>query len=199
MNLLVYIAGIFFIAFIVVGIYLYRMFTEEKQDPENLPFLINGMSAYSNGYGLGSIEKMEFMEKLVKIVFYPRDLNYLKLSKEEKTLLKPQTIFVLKRNVIPLGFSARRNDYLVLPDRIENLSEKLKNHPFGKYVMAYLKESEENQEEVELLRKRAINQNKIAQKVIGLDLFEDYISKSKEITKDVQPPIRIEKSEKKEE
>jgi hypothetical protein len=109
----------------------------DKQDPNNPNILINGLSDYNGGYGLLVEESSESNQDESKIVALPRDIDYIK-SKDKDFKINKQTIFVKKRLIVPLGFSNNRNDYMILPDRAEDLPAKAKQSPLFPYIAKFI-------------------------------------------------------------
>ena len=102
MNLtfLYWVAGLFaVITMIGVAYILYNRF-KELEEPVNETIIENYMPQYSGGHTDGVVSEMEIGEERVKIVFYPRDINYIKeLNKDKRFRVRQYILFYDKRLV----------------------------------------------------------------------------------------------------
>lgn len=189
-----FIGTIMLLMAIALAGYLFWILTRPKEDPENETILINFMAKYSDGYSQGIIDSCDEKEGITRIVFYPRDLNYIRMKKSGNKVIKPLTIFVSSKNIVhlPVGsFSSYRNVILAFPPKIEALQEKVKEQSFGKYMMKMIGENEHENEEVKLLRRRIKNQAGILEMSEGMDIARDGLEKLTEINKDLIRQSRV--------
>jgi len=200
MNLifLYIIAGIMaLLCLIAIGFYILNRF-REMEEPENEIIIEHYMPQYSGGHTDGVVQSMEIGEKRIKIVFLPRDINYIKEFKIDKKLtIKPYTLFFDKRQVdsLPQGdLSMHRNKLKAYPNDITLLPEELKRKRIGKMIMKMIDENNKLSDESELMQKRMDNLRRIASQTFGGEIFVKYSDKMKDLMKDVSESI--EKKEK---
>jgi len=173
--------------FVIIGlsIYFIWMANREKDDPENQSILINFMPQYSDGHSLGSIDSIETSGEMTKIVFYPRDLNYIRMKKKDKNvIIKPLVLFVLNKNIIHLpvgGLSCYRNIILAFPPRIEEIPEKLRDSKIGQSIMSMVGKSEEEIGADRYYRKIINAQTKIQDLGLPDKMVQDYMEKQNEM------------------
>lgn len=166
----------------LAGYWMWRIYGD-KDDPQNEGYVINALSPYCKGYGILLEKSRESNKNLVHIKGSPRDINYIKL-KDKEFEVREQDIYVKKNLLIPFGISAHRKVELVLPDKPEHLPQELKDHPFGKYVMAFIA-NQNGEEDTEILRNMRIdNLLALAKKTGGLEIVEDIIAMHKEAVLD---------------
>ena len=133
--------------------YLIWLANRQKEDPENQSIIVNFMSQYTNGYCLGTVDEIKSSEHLTRFTYYPRDLNYIRMSKQDKKIiLKPQRLYALNKCIdyIPLGgLSSHRHLIFVYPPNIDEIPERIKRSLFGSALMSSIGElQEENRESV---------------------------------------------------
>lgn len=199
MNLLALyiVAGFMVVGIIGTFIYLLVLRFRERQEPEDNPQFLNFMPQYAKGHNKGIIDKIIQGDKRVGIRFFPRDLNYVKLLKENKKVkIEPITIFFKKELVFPFAkdWSSHRNDIIGLPPTAEDFPESIKRNPIGQALMQAVEGTNKKIEERDLLRSRVKHQSEILQKTEGLDIVEDFMDLEEEKDKQL---IKIVKEEKK--
>jgi hypothetical protein len=178
-----------------LAIYFIWMANRDKEDPENQSILINFMSQYSDGFSLGLIESIDKSKDLTKIVFYPRDLNYIRLAKKDKNfVLKPQTIFVANRCLIycPAGsLSSFRNFIIALPPQVEEIPENLKLNRFGEAIMTMVGKAEEEIREGKILRSVIKSQQRLQEEGLPEEMVKDYMEKQFEMSNSRNPSSNL--------
>jgi len=199
MNLLFLyiIAGVMGLICLVALSFFIVMRFREREEPENQQIFENYMPQYSEGHTDGIIESIEFGEERIKIIFYPRDINYIKeLNKDKSFKIKSYTIFYDKKQVIPLPiFSGHRAKIKAFPHRIDLLPEGLIETKYGKKIIEMINDNNELKDESSLLQMRLDNLQKIAKQTFGGEIYSNYVEKTKEQMKDLSENIK--KDEKK--
>ena len=191
LNFLYIIAGIM-CAFLIAGIvYILVNRVRNADEPENETIIENYMPQYSNGYSEGIVKEMEFGEERVKIIFHPRDINYIRELKENN-ILEPITLYFNKRQIIPINISSHRNKIKCFPDDIDLLPEQLKETRFGKKIMEIITENNKLNDESELYNARIKHVQKMGLELASGKLAEKYVEISQEILKDKSELIKKE-------
>lgn len=185
LGFLYFIGSFLIVCIIGLAIYFIWSANREKDDPENQSILMNFMPQYAKGHAIGSVDSVETSGDLTKIVFYPRDLNYIRMAKHDKNvIIKPITIFVQNKNVIYLpggSLSSFRNIILTYPPRIEEIPEKLKESKAGLSIIQMIGKSEEEITEARALRKIITSQSKIQDLGLPDKMVQDFMEKQKEM------------------
>jgi len=191
LSFLYIIAGIM-CAFLIAGIvYILVNRVRNADEPENETIIENYMPQYANGYSEGIVKEMEFGEERVKIVFNPRDINYIRELKENN-ILEPITLYFNKRQIIPINISSHRNKIKCFPDDIDLLPEQLKETRFGKKIMEIITENNKLNDESELYNARIKHVQKMGLELASGKLAEKYVEISQEILKDKSELIKKE-------
>ena len=193
LNFLYIIAGIM-CAFLIAGIvYILINRVRNEDEPENETMIENYMPQYSNGYSEGIVKEMEFGEERVKIVFNPRDINYIRELRDNKNVnVEPITLYFNKRQIIPINISSHRNKIKCFPDDIDLLPEQLKETRFGKKIMEIITENNKLNDESELYNARIKHVQKMGLELASGKLAEKYVEISQEILKDKSELIKKE-------
>jgi hypothetical protein len=176
------------IAVVIIGlvIYIFRKIYKSKDEPTNAEIIINGFYNYTDGYGLGLVDKKEGNQTKTKLTMIPRDIDYDKLRNED-IKIERQEVIVKNNLLIPLGFSNNRKISLALPDKAENLPQELLNHPFGLKVMEFIESQQAKTETIDIQRIREKNLMKVIRKSQdgGVEIVGDFIEERKELDKDL--------------
>jgi len=187
------VAGIMVAFLIALVVYILVNRLRNVDEPENETIIENYMPQYSRGYSEGIIKEMELGEKRVKIVFNPRDINYIRELKDNKSVnIEPVTIYFDKRQIIPINISSHRNKIKCFPDDIDLLPEQLKETRFGKKIMEIISENNKLSDESELYNARINHVQKMGLELASGKLAEKYVEISQEILKDKSELIKRE-------
>ena len=191
MNFSLILGCIFGIAIFGLSTWLLLLIFKEQEEPTDDTIFKNFLSQYTNGYSYGTIIEIIKGENRTGIKFIPRDLDYVRLfknRKKNKIIIQPQLIWIQNDKLLLFSkgiLSARRHEIWGLPANAEDLSDEIKKHEFGKVLMILTEMANSKTEEVDILRHRIKVQNKLVEKSEGLEIVEDYMNKSTEITKDI--------------
>lgn len=187
LGFLYFISWVFLLSIIGLAVYFIWSSNREKEDPENQSILINFMPQYAHGFSLGLIDNIETAKGITKITFFPRDLNYIRLSKKDKNvIIKPQILFAQNKCVDYLpcgGLSSYRNMVVVYPPRIEEIPEKLKESKIGLSILSMIGKVEEDTIAESVYRKIIKGQSEILDKSMPDKLAQDYIERQQELGK----------------
>lgn len=164
--------------------YLFYILYKEREEPQNKDILLNGLSRYTDGFGLGLIDNSESNGEETKIILHPRDYDPVKL-KIEKTKVEPKPVYVRNDLLVPFPVSKHKNISIALPERGEQLPEEFKRHPFGRMVAQYIEERNSEKETIDIHRMRIKNQKRMLDKTEGLSILDDAITLQKEVTKSI--------------
>jgi hypothetical protein len=183
---------------IIIGlvIYLFRKIYADKEDPEDSSILENYMPQYAEGYTDGVIDTEEMGDERVKITFYPRDIDYIRLKKK-LGIIKPLTIIYEKKFMEHFAkgeLSGHRSKVKGYPNDINLLPEGIKNKESGKALMDFIQSKKKQEDEIEVLESRTKNMKKILDKTSGFEIVEDYAEKMSEMYEDLRkeniPPTK---------
>ena len=151
------------ILIVLLGLFIFFIVLrfKEKEEPTDDTLFIHFMPQYTHGYHMGVIEKVYYGEKRTGILFFPRDIDHVRIFKAKKkenlrVVIKPELIFIDNRKLIHLpknsGLSGERNEIWGLPPNPEDFSELFKQHPMGKMMMQMVNEKNAITTEVECIR-----------------------------------------------
>jgi hypothetical protein len=159
---------------------------EEKQPSDDLIFE-HFLPQYTDGHTMGNVIDIIKGSKRTGIKFLPRDIDYVRLAtNEKKGDIKPLIVWISNDKLIysPKGsHSSHRHKLWGFPVKAEDFSEDFKKTYLGGLFMKMTEEANSKTEEVDVLRKRVVNQNKMVNMTEGLELVDDALSKIMEINK----------------
>lgn len=184
---------------IVIGlaVYLIRLYTKEQDEPENEIILINLMFQYTKEHALGVINSIEFGTNMAKVMFFPRDINYIKLKKQEnKNVSFKEIPLFIPTNAIYNFSSGHRHFLFAFPPKVNLIPDQLRNSPLGKLLISVAYNSEKELEKEEILQNRIKNQAEMLNKTVGYDILEDFIETTGKIKDYAVNPISRETNDK---
>lgn len=160
------------VAFVFIGIIVYNE-RRELEEPRNQP-LIENFNMTASKYSEGIVEDEEMKGNLIKIVFRPRDPDYIK-ALNDKEVIKKQTVFYLQKHVktIPQGgHSLYRTKIKAYPSEFKYLPEYLKEGEGGKNMMKMLNEKSTEQDEADYASQRLKAMEKSSLREAGLEISD---------------------------
>jgi len=184
LGFLAFMTSILVLILIGVIIFVFRMIYGDKDEPRNEELVINLLSNYTDGYGLLLIKETESNKELIHITGSPRDIDYIKL-KDKEFKIKDQDLFVRKDLFIPIDNSAHRRISIAFPDKPEQIPEKMKNTIFGKLVMEYIKEQNENSDNKKVMETQDKNKYILRKKGEGLSYAKELSGLSFDFAKEL--------------
>jgi hypothetical protein len=188
-TFLYFIAGFIFIVVLSGLIYFLLNLKRGYDEPENEFFLHNFMLQYCP-FREGIIKEMSIGEDRIKIVMFPRDINYIKAENDENYFnsLKKYILYYDKRQVEIISGDASPNRTIIkgYPNSIDLLPEGLKKTTEGQAIMKKINENNKIDDESKLMKQRMENLSKIAEKTFGGEIYTDFVNKSKEQMKDLE-------------
>ena len=139
----------------MVFIFLFVIFKKEE-DPQDQTIFWHFLPQYTNGYVEGVVQKIVKGPKRTAIIFSPRDVNYLRLSKLKiKTKIENEKIFIEnnKLKFYPKGvWSNERNILIGFPYLPESIPNLMKEDDLGKTFMKFIEETNLKNTELDILR-----------------------------------------------
>lgn len=169
------------IGLLILGVALFLLFRyifSSREDPENSDIIINGLYNYTGGHGLILKDTEKRNKDLIKITGRPRDIDYIKEGKKKKPEIAEQEVFVKKNLLVPLPFSSHRKMLLALPDKPEHLPSDFKEHPFGKVVMEYIENQNEESFKEKTFRRRIESDEKFLSNFASNKIAEKYLEEN---------------------
>lgn len=184
----------FYVIIVLIAVALggYAIYLHIKKDEVPLDYSIvyNYLSSYTGGHFEGVIVDEIKGKKRDGIIFVPRDVNFMKLSRDKKDINKiPKQIVWFdknKRKDFPRGtLSAYRNIVIIQPKNSEDYPEYFKNTELGKSMINLTEEKNNEKTIVDTLRIKSDNLKRISRELgagepLGLDFFELLQSKQQD-------------------
>lgn len=140
-------------------------------------------SQYTNGYHEGYLTEQKRGPKRSIIKFVPTDVNFEKPKKVEEQR------FVVDNNKIDRisksGLSENCTIMYLFPPKSEDLPEDFKKSNMGKVIMNLIEEKNNENETINILRKKDKNRLRVLERDEGDDIVGEWLEREKHLGKDV--------------
>lgn len=169
--------------FLILIIFLYIVKNYKKlKEPESQTFLLNFMSDFTEGYGIGKSLDEKSNKHKKKHILFPFDIDY-KRIKEKGFDIKEQPVIVKRQLDVDIDISRRAKIKALFPHNPELLSSKFRNSLFGTYVEQFILDVSKisNEQEINNLRNKRVMELKERSKDFGLGSVADVIRETPEL------------------
>jgi hypothetical protein len=183
------ISVIFLLAFLILFIYFIALKFTESKDPQDKPLILIFGHRFAKGYRVGFVDKVIRAKERTCFIFYPRDLDYIRMKDEKNYKVEPVKIWVeneKEETLSRITFSEHRNFIFVYPKYSEDLNKSFRNTIIGKKIMEIVEESNTDIERQRIYRKRIESQEQFLEEVGGYsDIAENYVERLNETFKEI--------------
>jgi hypothetical protein len=155
--------------------------SKKLKDAKSQTYLINFMSDYTDGYGIGKVLEEKHNKYKSKYLMFPYDIDYSRV-KEKDFVVENQDIFVKKALDVSIPVSRRAKIKLLFPHKSHLLSQDIRSSLFGTYIAQFIEDVNSVSDETELndLRNKRLAMLKERTSSGGLGLVTDVMSESRE-------------------
>lgn len=175
------------IAAVVGAVYVYL---KTKEDPQpSAPLILNFMARENNGRFLGKEIKTEGGAHNRTLIDYrPLDIDTFKIPlKEIRDKIKPERIVTNPEKIISLAIGELSQDTaikIILPDKIDEYPESLKNTILGKGLMWAVGEKNMEKTVKEIMEESTYSRDKLLKKINNGEITSEFIDTMESLFKD---------------
>jgi len=174
----------------IVGLFVW-IFYERKRDqeePQDRSQVLNYMTKYSHGHNKGILNRIVEYNGWIAVEFFPRDLNYIELLKDKKTIrLEPEVVFIPKENLKITqkgGFSNYVTDLEIIPIRAEDIPVGIDDDK-KEYLIGLIEKSQQKIHKVDVINSWKKVNNDLSMETSGNKQLNEYINSQGELIKSI--------------
>jgi len=190
MNFQIFYLVMILIVIGIIGLFVW-IFYEKKRDqeePQDRSQVLNYMPKYSNGHNKGILNRIIEGNGWIAVEFFPRDLNYIKLLKENKKVrIEPEVVFIPKENlkITPKGsWSNHVTDLEIIPLKTEDIPVGLSEEK-REYLIGIIEKSQQTRHTQEVFNNWKKVNNDLSMETSGNRQLKEYINSQGELVKSI--------------
>lgn len=188
---------IFVSAVIVTGLFLYLQYLKNfnRQLDAHQTYCDNFLPQYTQGYSRHVVKDEKVVGDRTVFELVPTDKNYKKLPKVEPVFIPIENNKIVRS---PKGALSKEATIIwLLPPTVDDIPQGLKNSAQGKMIATYIEDKNLENTTEKVITSRLEATERILEKVKGGDLFDEYMSLTEKLNKDLLRKITTPKTENK--